>query len=657
MPMPRSRAAAQRNVRLAGLYAALLSLPAAAQAADGARILIDPNVRVSREGSAVVMEAPVSAAVDDPRLLYAGGEVLSPGRAFFHSEARIYVSRDAGGTWSSLPLQDVAVEGSWDNAIVGGRGGVAYFVTHGYKQGLLVYRTADGGETWKSAKLPGSWDREYVAVDTTDGRFSGRLYVAGNLSGRLAVAYSKDGGQTFTVNQTGLPAEAGAIGGVDILTGKSVGGPVVSLEAAPSPVILSDGTLVVPSRRYPANRTEGPIARSIGVVVSKDGGDTFSPYREIANPLWPNGVQLSKAVYAGANIGAAGGMTLAVSPGGVHRDRLYAAWSDVRRDAGADYEVLKFAWSDDAGASWSKPVQLGDRSVLDRRRASQLVPLVAVNRDGVVGVAWYDNRNAPVGTFEAPRAPGYDLYFVASVDGGKTFLPEQRITEVTSFLATGENTRPRANMLAADRTITFSNAYSLRQTGGDYAQMAVDAAGRFHPLWGDTREGAGWQLYTSTIHVLPPAPGGAPKAAVDPSKCDLNGAVKVLSEEMSWNAEAGEVLVNLRIQNTSQQPLTAPVAVRIHNDPPMASAMSGQDESYAKIWPKVGVAAGKSDPFTAQATQVLPFDAARPLMPDSVSDKLSWRLRINHPWMFYSVGTDIRLSAPECAAGKEGSPG
>jgi hypothetical protein len=31
--------------------------------------------------------------------------------------------------------------------------------------------------------------------------------------------------------------------------------------------------------------------------------------------------------------------------------------------------------------------------------------------------------------------------------------------------------------------------------------MAVDAAGRFHPLWTDARRGT-WQLYSATVRVL-----------------------------------------------------------------------------------------------------------------------------------------------------------
>src|SRR3712207_8750402 len=49
-------------------------------------------------------------------------------------------------------------------------------------------------------------------------------------------------------------------------------------------------------------------------------------------------------------------------------------------------------------------------------------PSVAVNKDGVVGLTWYERRKEAGGECQ-------HLYFTASLDGGKSFLPQVRRSE------------------------------------------------------------------------------------------------------------------------------------------------------------------------------------------------------------------------------------
>ena len=104
---------------------------------------------------------------------------------------------------------------------------------------------------------------------------------------------------------------------------------------------------------------------------------------------------------------------------------------------------------------------------------------LTINRRGVVGIAWTDARHGP------PQADCYDIYFTASLDGGASFLPEQRISDVTSCPTTAANG-------AIGRIFAPS--------GGDYIGMVADGEGRFRLLWTDARDGP-FRLWTTDVEV------------------------------------------------------------------------------------------------------------------------------------------------------------
>ena len=128
--------------------------------------------------------------------------------------------------------------------------------------------------------------------------------------------------------------------------------------------------------------------------------------------------------------------------------------------------------------TWSDPVVVN--------RSSYFRPVqtaaIAVNRDGIVGISWYDARNDPReyrGTFRCQ-----EVFFAASLDGGRTFLPEVKVS-------TAEN---------CPDTPANGEAGRLFVAGGDYHGLAAAADGRFHLVWADSREGI-YQLRTAVVRV------------------------------------------------------------------------------------------------------------------------------------------------------------
>src|SRR5262249_9495311 len=109
-------------------------------------------------------------------------------------------------------------------------------------------------------------------------------------------------------------------------------------------------------------------------------------------------------------------------------------------------------------------------------------PAIAVNKDGVVGVAWYDGRNDPSTIKSIFRCQ--DIYFTASLDGGETFLPEVKVSTKRSCPGSPQDLQT-----------------SLRYpAGGEYMGMITTPDGAFHLLWADNRTGI-YQLRMSTVKV------------------------------------------------------------------------------------------------------------------------------------------------------------
>jgi hypothetical protein len=239
-----------------------------------------------------------------------------------------------------------------------------------------------------------SYDHEQMTVDQTTGKYAGRIYI-GALYGypvyTVGVFRSEDDGRSWTG-----PVEAanggGTIGINDI-----------------QPMVLSDGTLVVPYADFdflPGKaKMTGKGSSSAWMVLSEDGGVSFGKPRKIQTIQY--------------NLDDKVGERLSMFPAFAvdnhtkeYRDRIYVVWTDFR------YGPIRllFSHSEDRGLHWSEPMLLDPGTPKD---AMQGQPVVAVNKDGVVGVTWYDTRDSKDGS-------QFNEYFTASLDGGKSFLPAIR---------------------------------------------------------------------------------------------------------------------------------------------------------------------------------------------------------------------------------------
>ena len=148
---------------------------------------------------------------------------------------------------------------------------------------------------------------------------------------------------------------------------------------------------------------------------------------------------------------------------------IHAVYPYDSDGAGPDNSNVFYTQSTDGALTWSAEVQLND----DATTTDQFLPALAVGilRDDddkfpVVGVSFYDRRLDP--TFNL----SFDRFAVISPDGGSTWLPNQRISDVTSPVAAP--------------LIPNFDSLLVRCYHGDYDQVAF-RRDTFHFIWSDDR--------------------------------------------------------------------------------------------------------------------------------------------------------------------------
>ncbi len=527
----------------------------------GTPIHVGANVHVSAAQSSLNLGEVFIAA--DP---LDANHLLACGIVYSEAESRrwtvVYLSNDRGKTW--LPtLETKEWHDSADPACTLARDGVASHLaieqTAAGRYGLTVYSSRDGGRTWaKNHDMPMEFqgiDAELSAADATNGKYEGSIYVVGStripslenaITSGLGFWRSRDGGRTF-----------------EHLIARAAGQHRYVLETGGT-VVMRDGTVVTifgdllnfdvaPRRAVPAASSGHPNA-TLDIVTSTDGGDSMSPATKAADyyMAWVDQeTSMSKPMLAVDN-------TV-----GIFSDRIYAVFGDVRSGRSAIYSIH----SDDKGKTWSQPVQVDDAVATSSpvKAPNNFSPTIAVNRNGVVGVAWYDRR-------AFSNNDGWQERFAASLDGGDTWTPSVPVASApntynhlehlfTSFAFGSRD--PEYGGLAASSggRVSMNIGVQGRQFfAGDYAGLAADAGGVFHALWIDNRTGSA-QVWTAPMTVASVASkfGSASLSGY----ADVSDNATLLVGESDWNRETNDVTMTFQLKNSGTEKLQGPFRLRV----------------------------------------------------------------------------------------------
>lgn len=158
---------------------------------------------------------------------------------------------------------------------------------------------------------------------------------------------------------------------------------------------------------------------------------------------------------------------------------IHAVYSYDSDGTGPDHSNVFYRQSADGANSWSDEVKLND----DETATDQFFPTIAAGDNGAIAASWYDRRLDPVNNI------AFDRFLTVSTDGGRSWHPNVRLSDVTSPLA---QTLPNPEGLA--------NCYH-----GDYDQMAL-VGNVVHVIWSDDRRvtepfGPNPDIYYHQLHI------------------------------------------------------------------------------------------------------------------------------------------------------------
>ncbi|MFZ5893603.1 MAG: hypothetical protein ACOY0T_21250 [Myxococcota bacterium] len=327
----------------------------------------------------------------------------------------------------------------------------AFYFASLSSRGLSLWRSNDSCQSFQyvgAIHSSGGDDKELMAVDNTPtSPFYGRIYVGwtafGNPGDINVAAHSDDGGATWSA-----PAA---------FPGSGTSGQGVYPAVAPN----GDVYMALVNRAFTVGGHQDQW-----LYKSTNGGDSWTQVSDIGtDQLQPENGESTVSCGRQALTGDIRNLSspqIAISadsaaPAGYVIHAVYPYDSD---GSGADHSNVFYRRSTDAGATWSPEFKLND----DTTNTDQFYPNIGVGESGILAASWYDRRLDPTGNLL------FDRYLTISTDGGFSWTPNERLSDVSSPVA---QTNPNFDGLAT--------CYH-----GDYDQIVVNG-NLAHVIWSDDR--------------------------------------------------------------------------------------------------------------------------------------------------------------------------
>jgi len=257
-----------------------------------------------------------------------------------------------------------------------------------------VFKSSNGGAAWDAGVDAHGGDKQWMAIDRTDGPGKGNIYADWNYSFTSCVSgsftRSTDDGATFG-DCTNLP-----------------GDPYWGTMA-----IGNNGEVY----------TSGTSDIYGGIIVLKSTGAQYSD----SVPNWQvSSVNLDGQLFYGERlnpVGLTGQVSLSVDhSGGSSNGNVYVLASVLRYSNGDSADVM-FNRSTDGGHTWGSPVRVND----DQSSTNyQWFGTMSVAPNGRIDATWLDTRDSP------PDSLFSALYYSYSVDQGTTWSANQKLSPLFS---------------------------------------------------------------------------------------------------------------------------------------------------------------------------------------------------------------------------------
>ncbi|MBD3163138.1 MAG: hypothetical protein GF346_11860 [Candidatus Eisenbacteria bacterium] len=306
---------------------------------------------------------------------------------------------DGGATWTNPGLfVDVHYPRDSDPALTVNSDGdffamlLAYTGNTNQPNGMLMYRSTDGGMTWEDRgfainQVPGVFeDKEFIACDRSGSAYDGRIYMVWDrfYETNIYCVSTGDEGDNWTSERRVSDQSSNQF---------------------PTPAVGHDGTIYVAWTYF---------GGYIRFDKSTDGGLTFGSDRNVTSVYNPH-----PTLNGGIESPAHPAMDVDISDG-PYDGRIYIAY--LNRSGSSDYDIY-VRFSDDQGSSWSNAIRINDDAFNNGR--DQFHPWLTVDNSGVVTAVWLDRRHDPSNL-------EWHCYISQSTDGGLNWSPNQQVSTMPS---------------------------------------------------------------------------------------------------------------------------------------------------------------------------------------------------------------------------------
>lgn len=309
-----------------------------------------------------------------------------------------------GHDWlSSTPSFGTSVQGDPVTAY-DSLGTLFYMQMYGNITGARVIHSTDNGQTWSpSAIAVSGGDKCWMSADQTDGPFANYVYATMTNTSFTGhnFARSTDNGvtfsQTFSTSSSPLPGAMSAVG--PNVIGDDVPGGCVYF-------VTNEGNSFAATYRF---------------YRSTDGGATFSLMSS-----------QNFVGYVGTNVNGRNSVQnmrtrpypfiTADNSYGPYRGRLYLVYTTNNPAGNGNKPDIFCRYSDDQAATWSSAVLVNDDP--NSANNNQWHPSTWCDKEtGRLFIKWMDTR-------DTPTSDSAYIYASYSDDGGQTFAPNQRVSNV-----------------------------------------------------------------------------------------------------------------------------------------------------------------------------------------------------------------------------------
>ncbi|MBD9357996.1 hypothetical protein [Methylomonas albis] len=442
----------------AGVLLTVMMLPAVAQSAPSQvntfGVYVSHQVNVDASGQNIIgdigNEPSIAINPLDAGNVVIGWRMFDP-QDILTKKGGYGYSFDAGASWGNGALPAIAMQNRTDPVLDADSQGNFYYqsMSQGSVDGSSVFKSTDGGITWHDPVYQFIGDKNWLAIDRTDGEGQGNIYstwrpgeavLDPNYVPKFFIR-STDGGHSYQEPDVGLPISAFGFGRMAIGPNSEVYVSGINEEISSINAIG-----IIRSGHYFLKSTDAKSSGLSPTFTAKQvdmGGNSIGFYaQKTPNP-----------------IGGIGDLQIATDQSiGVMRGNIYMMAHVQSYDwlPGDDPLDVYFVRSSDGGETWSEPLRLNDDP--PSAGSFQWFPMLGVAPNSRIDAVWYDTRNGS--TTDQYRHS--QLYYAYSWDGGLTWSKNLAVTPEFDTHLPYKIVNGQAQQ-----------TYKL----GDYTQLVSDASG------------------------------------------------------------------------------------------------------------------------------------------------------------------------------------